>query len=160
MNHSQTENEHPVLQALQNAGISTTIQTFPSSTRTALDAANSIGCSVGQIVKSLIFRLIGSDTPVLVLISGSDRASEERLAQVLKDKVERANADFVRQQTGYSIGGVPPLGHPEKLRTIVDDNLLQYETIWAAAGTPHSVFSVTTTELLRATSGELCTVRE
>lgn len=160
MNNSGVDTEHPVLQALQKAGISTTIHTFSSSTRTASDAANSIGCSVGQIVKSLVFRLVSSDTPVLVLISGSDRASEERLAQVLKDKVERANADFVRQQTGYSIGGVPPLGHPEKLRTIVDDNLLQYETVWAAAGTPYSVFSLTTTDLLRATSGELYSVRE
>lgn len=125
---------------------------YPEGTRTAQDAADAIGCTVGQIVKSLIFTL--DDEPVLALVSGTNRLDEAKLAMALDgDVVGRADADLVRSTTGYAIGGVPPFGHATPLRTVVDEDLLTYEEIWAAAGTPRDVFALRPADLLRVTGG-------
>ena len=113
---------------------------LPDSARTAPEAAAAVGSEVGAIVKSLVFRC--GDEAVLALVSGANRADEARLEEEFGAPVARADADFVRAATGFSIGGVPPLGHPAPLRTLVDEDLLGYEVVWAAAGTPHAVFPI------------------
>jgi prolyl-tRNA editing enzyme YbaK/EbsC (Cys-tRNA(Pro) deacylase) len=118
---------------------------FPQGTRTAADAAAAIGCEVGQIVKSLVF--LRDDAPVLVLCSGANTVDEEALG------LEKADAALVRERTGFAIGGVPPYGHPEQLETFVDEDLLRYDVVWAAAGTPRSVFPLSPTALLERTGG-------
>ena len=109
------------------------------STRTAAEAASAVGCTVGQIVKSLVFR--AGEGPILVLASGANFVDEERLAAIVGTPIKRARADFVRQYTGYAIGGVAPVGHPQPIRTFVDEDILLYEEVWAAAGGPFTVFA-------------------
>lgn len=113
------------------------------STRTAADAAKAIGCEVAQIVKSLVFRAKDSGRPVLVVASGVNRVDEAKVAALLGESVGKADAAFVRERTGFAIGGVPPVGHAEQIVTIMDEDLQQYAEIWAAAGTPHAVFRLT-----------------
>lgn len=113
------------------------------STRTAADAARAIGCEVAQIVKSLVFRAKDSGRPVLVVTSGVNRVDEAKVAALLGEPVGKADAAFVRERTGFAIGGVPPVGHAERIATIMDEDLQQYGEIWAAAGTPHAVFRLT-----------------
>ena len=123
------------------------ITELPDSTRTAVEAAAAVGCSVAQIVKSLVFRTLESDEPVLVLASGATRVDEGRVGAHLGEPVEKASAEFVRQRTGFSIGGVPPVGHSTALRTLVDERLGELAELWAAAGTPHAVFPLTPADL-------------
>src|SRR3954468_24438636 len=144
-----------VLQALSAAGVDVEVRSFPAGTRTARDAAAAIGVEVGQIVKSLVFARPGSGWALLVLVSGSNQADETRLAQEAGEPVARADADFVRAVTGFSIGGVPPVGHPEPLETLIDDDLLRYGCVWAAAGTPTDVFPIAPDDLVRATGGRV-----
>jgi len=124
---------------------------LPDSTRTAPEAAAAVGCEVGAIVKSLVFRV--GDEAVLALVSGGNRADESLLEAGFGAAVERADADFVRAATGYSIGGVPPIGHPWPLRTLVDEDLLRFPVVWGAAGTPRSVFPIAPDELARLAGG-------
>ena len=124
---------------------------LPDSTRTAPEAAAAVGCEVGAIVKSLVFRV--GDEAVLALVSGGNRADESLLEAGFGAAVERADADFVRAATGYSIGGVPPIGHPRPLRTLVDEDLLRFPVVWGAAGTPRSVFPIAPHELARLAGG-------
>lgn len=131
---------------------------FETSTRTAADAAAAIGCTVGQIAKSLIFRALESGRPVLAIASGSVRVDEVRLAELLGEAIGRADAAFVREQTGFAIGGVPPVGHRNAPVIVIDDTLLGFETIWAAGGTPNSVFPLSPDELLRLTGGTVATI--
>ena len=123
---------------------------FPEGTRTAQDAAAAIGCSVGQIVKSLVFLRDGE--PILVLCSGANTVDAQRLG------LDKADANVVRRATGFAIGGVPPYGHPAPLETLVDEDLLGYDEIWAAAGTPRSVFPLTPGELVERTGGTVARV--
>jgi prolyl-tRNA editing enzyme YbaK/EbsC (Cys-tRNA(Pro) deacylase) len=118
---------------------------FPAGTRTAQDAAAAIGCAVGQIVKSLVF--VRGEEPVLVLCSGANTVDAQRLG------LAKADADSVRRATGFAIGGVPPYGHPAPLETLIDEDLLAYDEIWAAAGTPSSVFSLTPAQLVERSGG-------
>lgn len=126
---------------------------FESSTRTAADAAQAIGCTVPQIAKSLLFMASRSRRPVLVLASGPVRVDETKVSALLGEEIERANANFVREHTGFAIGGVPPIGHRVKPVTFVDSTLLGYESIWAAAGTPNAVFCLTPDDLVRLSGG-------
>ena len=126
---------------------------LPDSARTAPEAAAAVGTEVGAIVKSLVFRC--GDEAVLALVSGANRADEARLEEEFGAAVSRADADFARAATGFSIGGVPPLGHPAPLRTIVDEDLLRYEVVWAAAGTPHAVFPIAPAELAQLAGGRV-----
>jgi len=130
---------------LRELGLDVEVHELADSTRTAADAAAAVGVEVGQIVKSLVFTREGRD-PFLVLCAGDRRVDTERLGE----GVRPANADDVRTTTGFAIGGVPPLGHDRPLRTIVDESLRRFETVWCAAGTPHAVFSVGTEELIGA----------
>jgi prolyl-tRNA editing enzyme YbaK/EbsC (Cys-tRNA(Pro) deacylase) len=139
-----------VARALRKAGIESEILEMPDSTRTAEEAAAAVGCEVSQIVKSLVFRT-EADVPVLVLVSGANRVDERRLAVVVGAALERAGAGFVRERTGFAIGGVPPLGHDHPLATYFDEDLLEHPVVWAAGGTPRSVFAAEPAELVRAT---------
>lgn len=131
---------------------------FPEGTRTAADAAAAIGVEVGQIVKSLVFLLDGQ--PVMALVSGANRLDEARLATALGGAVvERADAAVVREATGYAIGGVPPFGHATALPLAVDEDLLAYDEVWAAAGTPRDVFPIAPSALLEATGGTVARLR-
>jgi prolyl-tRNA editing enzyme YbaK/EbsC (Cys-tRNA(Pro) deacylase) len=127
------------------------VREFPAGTRTAQDAAAAIGCEVGQICKSLVFRV--GEEPLLVVCSGTNRVDEARFG------AERADADFVRRTTGFSIGGVPPFGHPEPVPTVVDEDLLAYDVVWAAAGTPRHVFPLEPGELVRRCGGRVAQVK-
>jgi Cys-tRNA(Pro) deacylase len=139
-----------VVEALATAGITTEVREFAESTRTAEEAAAAIGVTVGQIVKSLVF-LSGSQA-ILALVSGQSRASRQKLGALTgAESVVQPDADTVRRLTGFSIGGIPPVGHLSKLPTFCDPDLLQYSVVWAAAGTPHAVFSISPSQLV-----ELC----
>jgi prolyl-tRNA editing enzyme YbaK/EbsC (Cys-tRNA(Pro) deacylase) len=140
-----------VQEALHALGLDVEVVQLEDSTRTAPEAAAAVGCELGAIVKSLVFRGAGSGEPVLVLVSGDRRADEEVLAGALGEPVERADAGWVREVTGYAIGGVPPVGHPRPVRTLIDDDLMRFETVWAAAGTPRTVFPIAPAELARVT---------
>lgn len=145
--------------ALNKIGLNLRVVELPGSTRTAADAAASIGCSVAQIAKSLIFRLKSSNQALLVIASGVNRVDEKLLAVQVGEKIGKADADFVRTQTGFVIGGVPPVGHSTKIRTFIDEDLFQFEEIWAAAGTPNAVFRLAPDDLLRATQGQVMAVK-
>ncbi len=134
----------------RDLGLDLEVHEFPAGTRTAADAAEAIGCDVGQIVKSLVF--IADDGPVLALTSGANRVDEEALAAALgATAVRKADAQEVRDATGYAIGGTPPFGHDAPIRIVCDDDLLRYEQVWAAAGTASSVFPLDTETLLAST---------
>ena len=143
--------------ALSAAGVAARIEEFPSSTRTAQEAAAAVGSSVGQIVKSLVF--LAGDAPVLALVSGVNQLDPTRLAALTGAQIGKADADAVRRATGYAIGGVPPVGFPAPIQTFIDRDLLQYDVIWAAAGTPRHVFRITPAELVRITAGTVADLR-
>ncbi len=147
-----------VADAARARGLELELREFPEGTRTAEDAARAIGVEVGQIVKSLVFTLDGE--LVIALVSGKNRLDEASLAATLGgEQVGRADAAGVREATGYAIGGVPPFGHPRALPTAIDEDLLGYEEVWAAAGTPRDVFAVDPGELVRLTGGTVATLR-
>jgi prolyl-tRNA editing enzyme YbaK/EbsC (Cys-tRNA(Pro) deacylase) len=147
-----------VAQELVRLGVSNTVREMPESTRSAAEAAAALGCDVAQIVKSLIFRSVVCDEALLVMISGADRVDETRLARVLGEDVERASGRFVRDRTGYAIGGVPPVCLTKPLTTYLDEQLLHHDLVWAAAGTPRAVFSVKPADLVRITSARVVDV--
>jgi len=148
-----------VQDALTALGVACQVVELPASTRSAAEAAQAIGCRVEQIAKSLVFRGRSTDRPVLAIVSGVNRVDEERLGELLAEPAAKADADYVRQRTGYAIGGVPPVGHAESLVCLIDEDLLQYEEIWAAAGTPHAVFRLTPGDLQRITGGRVVSVK-
>jgi prolyl-tRNA editing enzyme YbaK/EbsC (Cys-tRNA(Pro) deacylase) len=141
--------------ALRQAGYNVKVVEFAESTRTALEAAERVGCALGQIVKSLIFRGLQSSKPILVLTSGANRVNEALLGQYAGEPIGRADAEFVRAATGYAIGGVPPTGHPQSLETYLDEDLLHYPSLWAAAGTPNAIFELTPLDLQKMTGGSV-----
>lgn len=147
-----------VLQALRERGLEVPVQEFAVSTRTAEQAAAAVGASVGQIVKSLVF--LAGDAPVLALVSGANRLDPAKLERLLGRPVERADADRVRSATGFSIGGVPPVGHQTPLPVFVDRDLLQYDLVWAAAGTPNAVFPVAPADLVRISGGQVADLKQ
>ena len=142
-----------VREALTAAGVETEVQELSSSTRTALEAAEAVGCEVAQIVKSLILKGEGSGNLYLVLTSGRNRLCVEYVAELAGEPVAMADAVSVRERTGFAVGGVPPLAHREALTAIVDEDLLAHDKIWAAAGSPSALFMLTPDELLRITGG-------
>jgi prolyl-tRNA editing enzyme YbaK/EbsC (Cys-tRNA(Pro) deacylase) len=142
-----------VQETLQALGLSGAVLEFAGTTRTSADAAKRIGCEVGQIAKSLVFRAQTSGRPVLVIASGANRVNEWRVGVLLKEVLEKAGAALVREATGFAIGGVPPVGHPQPLPTYIDQDLMQYADIWAAAGTPNAVFRLAPADLVRITGG-------
>lgn len=144
-----------VQHAVNALGFDFQVVQFDETTRTSADAAAAIGCQLGQIAKSLVFRGLQSDTAILIITSGSNRVNEKTVRDILLEDIGRADADFVREQTGFAIGGVPPVAHSQKLTTLIDKDLFQYEYIWAAAGTPNAVFSLTPQQLVQLTGGQV-----
>jgi prolyl-tRNA editing enzyme YbaK/EbsC (Cys-tRNA(Pro) deacylase) len=144
-----------VQEALENLGLSLEVVELPDSTRTAVEAAQAVGCQLGQIVKSLIFKAKRSQRPVMVLASGANRVNEKRIEALIDEPLGKADAEFVRQHTGFAIGGVPPVGLQEEIQTFVDQDLLLYEDLWAAAGTPHAVFRLSPQDLVKIASGQV-----
>lgn len=141
-----------VAEALRERGATGEPVELAESTRTAAEAAAALGCDVGAIASSLVFR--ADDEPLLVMTSGAHRVDTAHVAQVLGvQRVARADADLVREATGFAIGGVAPVGHPAPLRTLVDTALAEHDVLWAAAGHPHAVFPTSFDELLRLTGG-------
>ncbi|MBK8784422.1 MAG: YbaK/EbsC family protein [Anaerolineales bacterium] len=144
---------------LTSLGYEYSVVEHAESTRTAQEAADRAGCELGQIVKSLIFRGKASGKPILVLTSGVNRVDEKRISGYAGESIGRADADFVRAVTGYAIGGVPPIGHNEKMETYIDEDFLAYATIWAAAGTPNAIFELKTADLQKMTDGKVAQVK-
>jgi prolyl-tRNA editing enzyme YbaK/EbsC (Cys-tRNA(Pro) deacylase) len=132
---------------------------FGESTRTAQEAADRVNCQLGQIVKSMIFKGQATNKAILVLTSGLNRVDENKISQYVGEVVSRADADFVKMTTGFAIGGVPPIGHPQPLETYLDEDLLQYPNVWAAAGTPNAVFTLTSSDLVKITHGQIVRVK-
>jgi prolyl-tRNA editing enzyme YbaK/EbsC (Cys-tRNA(Pro) deacylase) len=149
-----------VQSVLLEQGLISQVVELPGSTRTAQEAADAIGCTVAEIVKSLVFKGVDTGRPILVETSGINRVDERHVKELIGERVEKADADFVREKTGFTIGGIPPVGHTQPILTIIDEDLLQYEEIWAAAGTPHAVFPLTPGDLVRLTGGQVAAVRK
>lgn len=147
-----------VQDALEEHGLALSVVELPKSTRTAVEAAQAVNCQVGQIVKSLIFEAIESHRPVLILTSGANQVNKKTIGKILGEQIEFASASFVREKTGFAIGGVAPIGHKEKPLTYIDEDLLAYNEIWAAAGTPNAIFKLTPEQLRQATRGEVISV--
>lgn len=144
---------------LRSLGYDYTVIEHAESTRTAQEAAERAGCELGQIVKSLIFKGKESGKPILVLTSGANRVDEKRIAEYAGEPIVRADADFVRTVTGFAIGGVPPIGHAQKMETYLDEDFLQYQTVWAAAGTPNAIFELKTADLQKMTGARVVRVK-
>lgn len=147
------------LEAARVLGHPVEVRRFPEGTKTADDAARAIGCRVGQIVKSLVF--LADDRAVLALTSGANRVDTDRLAALAgAGSVRRASPEEAREATGFAVGGTPPFGHLEPIRTFLDRDLLEHEEIWAAAGTPDSVFRTSPSELRATTHAEVVDLKE
>lgn len=144
---------------LTSLGYNFTVIEHVESTRTAQEAADRAGCELGQIVKSLIFKGKQSGKPILVLTSGANRVDEKRIREYAGEGIGKADADFVRAVTGFAIGGVPPLGHIQKMETYIDEDFIQYQTIWAAAGTPNAIFELPADVLQKITDGKIARVK-
>jgi prolyl-tRNA editing enzyme YbaK/EbsC (Cys-tRNA(Pro) deacylase) len=149
-----------VATALDDLGLGGRAHELPESTRTAAEAGAAVGCEVGQIVKSLVFRVPATDEAVLVLASGTSRVDVERLAAVVGSPVEQGSGAFVRERTGFAIGGVAPVGLTAPVRTFVERGVLAWPRVWAAAGSPRTVFDATPDELLAATGASAVDVAE
>jgi prolyl-tRNA editing enzyme YbaK/EbsC (Cys-tRNA(Pro) deacylase) len=138
-------------QLLQQAGIETEVVEFEQPVRTSAEAAAAIGCSVAEIAKSIVFRGQTSGTAVMVVASGDNRVSEAKVAGLVGQALGRADADFVRAATGYALGGVAPFGHAQPCQVLLDEDLQRFAAVWAAAGTPYSVFPLSPAQLQRLT---------
>ena len=147
-------------QRLRDAGIDAQVVEFDQPTRTSAEAATAIGCSVAEIAKSIVFRGRTSGLAVVVVASGDNRVSEAKVAAKVDEPLARADADFVRMATGYAIGGVAPIGHSQPVKLLLDRDLQRFATVWAAAGTPYSVFPVAPDELRRLTGADWSDVCE
>ena len=156
MNQLLTENASNIQDVLVDKGFNHKVIELSESTRTALDAASTIGCSVGQIVKSLIFKTKLTDKPILILVSGQNRVNEKNIENLVGEQIIKADASFTKKVTGFAIGGIPPVGHKENIDFIfIDEDLLKFESIWAAAGTPNAVFNLQSKDLLQMTKGKV-----
>lgn len=145
-------------EALRALGLGHEIVDLGQSARTAADAARAVGCQVDQICKSLVFRLGSSNRPLLVVTSGVNRVDETKVGALVGEPLAKADADFVRATTGFAIGGVAPIGHTGPVTTLIDEHLLGFEEIWAAAGHPNMVFRLRPDDLVRMTGGRVTPV--
>ncbi len=154
MNQPLTSSANKVQQFLIENGFSCIVKELPDSTRTAQEAAQAIGCAVAQIAKSLIFMDQASGDPILVIASGANQVDLKKIERATGLRLVKADGKFVKERVGFAIGGVPPVGHREKVRTILDPALKNYDCLWAAAGTPFAVFQLSSSEIQRMTEGE------
>ena len=158
-NQTLTKSAQSVQDVLTSKGLTCQVLVLSESTRTAKDAANTIGCDEAQIVKSLIFKTKSTEKPVLVLASGPNRVNEQVIESHVAEKITKAHADFTREVTGFAIGGIPPVGHQQAIDHIfIDEDLLTFDTVWAAAGTPHAVFNLQSKDLLALTAGKVISI--
>lgn len=153
-----SDSAQKVQQALNQHGVASNVVELPDSTRTAQEAAQAVGCRVEQIAKSLVFQGKKTLRPILVIASGANRVNEKKLRDLVSEPVRKADADFVREHTGFAIGGIPPVGHVKAVETFLDEDLLKHREIWAAAGTPHAVFKVTPEDLVKMTQGKVVSI--
>ncbi len=154
MNQQLPNSAQKVQDFLTANGYSCVVQQLPGSTRTAQEAADSVGCTVSQIAKSLIFKDKATSQPILIIASGSNRVDIKKIQNTTGLRLGKADGNFVKETVGFAIGGIPPVGHTTQLRTILDPDLQKYQTIWAAAGTPFAVFQLRPEELASMTRGE------
>ena len=159
MENSLSPSARRVQDALNSAGYTNQVIEHNQTTRSAKEAAAAIGCTVAQIAKSLIFKTSQTHQPILVIASGPNRVNEAHLGELAGEPVEKADADFALQTTGFAIGGIPPLGHRSAMRTFIDEDLTSWDQIWAAAGTPNAVFPLTPQELFRMTGGIVTSIK-
>lgn len=156
--------QHPTALRIQSllaeAGVATQVVEFEQPTRTSAEAAAAVGCSVAEIAKSVVFRAKLSGQAVVVVASGDNRVCEDKVSRLVGEKLGRANADFVRESTGYVIGGVSPLGHANPVRLLLDSDLQRFEQIWAAGGTPFSVFPLSPKQLIAITGADWADIRQ
>lgn len=148
-----------VAEAAARLGLAIEIVEMPDTTRTAEEAARACGCAVGQIVKSLVFRGRDSGTPFLLLVSGANRVDGEKASATTGEALDRPDARYVRETTGFAIGGIPPFGHAREMSVIVDPDLMAYPRVWAAAGTPRTVFAVAPGRLVEALGAQVADIR-
>jgi len=146
-------------EVLKALGFQNRVIELQSTTRTSAEAAQTVGCRVEQIAKSIVFRGKQTDRPVLVIASGPNRINEKKVEALISEPIGKADANFVRQRTGFVIGGVPPVGHLETIEIFIDEDLLKYEEIWAAAGTPNAVFKLTPSDLIKMTGGRVVAIK-
>ena len=159
MSHPLSPHAQKVQVALRTLGFPHEVIELSQTTRSSAEAAQAIGCKVEEIAKSLIFKGRRTNKAILVIASGPNRVSEKKISEFLSEPVKMADADFVRQKTGFTIGGVPPIAHRERLETIIDEDLLQFEEIWVAAGTPNAVFKLSPADLTKMTDGRITSVK-
>ena len=159
MGYGDRESVRRVRAALEERGVRPEFVELEATARSAKDAAAALGCRVEQIVKSLVFRGADTGSPVLVLASGPNRVDEGRISAALGVRIGKADAAFVREKSGFAIGGVPPLGHTESPATFLDEDLLKEDEVWAAAGHTHVVFGLRPEELRRVTAARTIRVK-
>jgi prolyl-tRNA editing enzyme YbaK/EbsC (Cys-tRNA(Pro) deacylase) len=159
MSEKLSSSAQKVQEALKDHGVACQVVEMKETTRSAQEAADAVGCRVGQIAKSLIFTGKQTKQPILVIASGPNRVNEKAIRQYTAEPLTMAKADFVREHTGFAIGGVPPTGHLNPLRTFIDKDLMKFDEIWAAAGTPNAVFKLTPDELQKITAGEVISIK-
>ena len=148
-----------VQDVLIKKGLDSKVIEYSASTRTAQEAATAIGCEVAQIVKSLVFKTKHSNKAILVLASGPNRVDEKLITQQVGEDISKADADFTREITGFAIGGIPPFGHKHTIETFIDQDLLKFKEVWAAAGTPNTVFSLDSSSLQNLTQGKIIAIK-
>jgi prolyl-tRNA editing enzyme YbaK/EbsC (Cys-tRNA(Pro) deacylase) len=158
MTESLSKSAQSVQESLLKHGLQCKVIELAASTRTAQEAATALNCTVAQIVKSLIFRTLPDNQPILVLASGVNRVNEKAVAAIIGKEIAKADADFTRSVTGFAIGGIPPAGHTQKITTYIDQDLLKLDELWAAAGTPHAVFKLHARDLPRITQGTIISI--
>lgn len=156
MSKMLTKSAQSVQEAINKAGLICEVLELPSTTRTAVDAATSIGCNISQIVKSLIFKTKNTGRAILVLVSGPNKVSEKKIGLYVGEEIVKADAEFVRDITGFAIGGIPPFGHKNCIDLIyIDQDLMALDEVWAAAGTPNAVFCINSKDLADITNGKV-----
>ncbi len=160
MTHELPESAKRIQDILIEQGLDIKVVEFKELTRTAQEAADAIGCEVGQIAKSLIFKGKKTGKPICIIASGKNRVDEKKVELLIGEAIERSDAGFVRQHTGFAIGGIPPIGFKLDILPLIDEDLLGYTELWAAAGTPHAVFCISPDALLKITHGRVVDIRK
>jgi prolyl-tRNA editing enzyme YbaK/EbsC (Cys-tRNA(Pro) deacylase) len=160
MDNKLKKSSQKIQDLLHDHKLHTRVIEFQETTRTSQEAANAIGCEVGQIAKTLIFRGKTTKKPICIIASGKNRVDEKKIVQYLGEEIEKSDAQYVLEHTGFAIGGVPPIGYKFDITPLIDEDLMAYQEIWAAAGTPNSVFSLSPKGLLEITHGKVVRLRK
>jgi prolyl-tRNA editing enzyme YbaK/EbsC (Cys-tRNA(Pro) deacylase) len=145
---------------LHKHGLDIIVIEFKETTRTSQEAATAIGCEVGQIAKTLIFKGKTTGKPFCIIASGKNKVDEKKVIHILGEEIEKSDAEFVLKHTSFAIGGVPPLGYEQDIKPLIDEDIMKYSEIWAAAGTPNSVFQLSPSDLLQITHGRIVDIKK